>query len=245
MLLCAWKTGYLKSSHVSSYNRATLLVTYFGFDFSTESHKLNFATFKDVSIAFTTLFKTVQKELKSYKDFEVIKTASMVCVNQKLSKELKNTQDIDSLFQVFAENRTHCNWQNVRFLEIVATASGNRKLSSMIAQYKDVIFCKIKAKYYSKLQTSFIGKDPDNVTVKQLKKMHEPYFISDVKLLSGCIEDNGLRTTWLIPTNTVHQTYLSALIIPQESQLDSYLQIGDWVIHHPLCVLPHLHKELS
>ena len=174
-----------------------MICSYFGFDFSTEYHELDFATFKDVSMAFSTLFGTVQKELMSYKDFEAIKTASILYANPKLSKELKNAQDNDSLFHVFAENRGHCNWQNVRFLEIVVTASGNYKLSSLIDQYKGVIFSKtlrevsgylpghqMNPKCYSTLQTCFIEKDPDNVTVKELKWMHELYFINDIKLLN-------------------------------------------------------------
>ena len=217
---------------------------------------LDFAKFDDVSLAFSALFSRFQDEVKRYENFVVIKYACVAHANQKLSKEIKRTQDSNSLFQLFADNKAHCNWLNIKFLEVIATASANTKLTSVICNYKRTIYSKtlrevwdhipyhtVRTKYYSTLQAKFDGMDPDNVTVEQLKKMCELYLIKDVVLLLSIKEEDGLRITWLIPTNSVYRIYLSILMLPQESRLDSYLQIGDWIVHHPLHVLHHLHRR--
>ena len=217
---------------------------------------MDFTKYEDVSLAFSALFSRLQKEIKSYEDFLIIKNACVARANQKLSKEIKGTQDINSFFQLFAENKPHCNWLNIRFLEVIAIASGNSKLKSIVHKYKKAIYSKtlrevwghipyhtVRTKYYSTLQAKFDGKDPDNMTVEQLKKMCEPYLVKDIAMLITIIEEDSLRITWLIPTNAVYQAYLSSLMIPQESRLDSYLQIGDWIAYHPLHVLHNLHKE--
>ena len=217
---------------------------------------LDFAKYEDVSMAFSALFSRLQKEIKSHDDFVIIKTACIAHANQKLTKEIERTQDINSFFQLFAESKAYCNCLNIKFLEVIATASGKSKLKGIVHEYKRTIYSKtlrevwghipnhtVKAKCYSTLQAKFNGKDPDNITVEQLKKMCEPYLVKDIAMLITIIEECSLRITWLIPTNAVYQAFLSALIIPLESRVDSYLQIGDWVAHHPLHVLHNLQKE--
>ena len=209
-------------------------------------------------MAFSTLFSTLQKEvkLKTDKDFKVIRTACVTRANQKLSKQIKKTEDIDSLFEFFAENKSHCNWLNVRFLEVIANAFGNSKLINLIQDYEKAIYSKtlrevwscipyheVRTEYYSKLQAKFDGKDPDDVTVEEFKRTCEPYLIRDIAMLIAIIEENSIRITWLIPTDAVYKSYLFALMMPQELRLDSYLQIGDWVVHHPLHVLQNLQKD--
>ena len=220
-----------------------------------DTGSLNFADFEDVSLAFSTLLSRLQKEIK-IKDFVIIRNACVARASQKLSDQIKRTQDTDSLFQVFADNKAYCNWMNIRFLEVIANASGNSKLVTLVKNYKDVIYSKtlrevwdcipyhtVRTKYYSKLQAKFDGKDPDNVTVEQLKRYCEPYLIKDIALLIGIIEEGSLIITCHIPTDEVYHTYLSALMLPQESRLDSYLQIGDWIVHQPLLVLQNLSRK--
>jgi len=206
-------------------------------------------------LAFNALLSRLQNGIKE-KDFGIIKNACVNRASEKLKKQILKTKNINSLFQLFAENTEHCNWLNIRYLEVIATASRNDQLSNLVYNYKTAIYSKtlrevwdyipyqtVREKYYSQLQTKFDGKDPDNVTVEQLKRKCEPYLIKEIAMLITVIEEDSLRITWLIPTDTVFQTYLSALMMPQESRLDSYLQIGDWVAHHPLHVLQNLHKE--
>ena len=218
--------------------------------------EINFTKFKDVSLAFNALFSRLQKEVRRHHDFLDVRTACAIRANEKLTAEIKKTQDTDSLFELFAENKAHCNWLNIRFLEVIATATGNSKLTSLIVSYKDAIYsktlrevwdyipyCAVRTKYYSTLQIKFDGKDPDTVTVEDFQRMCEPYLRKEITRLIAIIEEGSLKIAWFIPTNAVYQAYLSALMLPQESRLDSYLQIGDWVIHHPLQVLINLHKE--
>ena len=206
-------------------------------------------------MAFTALFSTLQKEIK-IGDFVVIQTACEARADQKLRKQIKKTRDINGLFKLLAENKSHCNWLNVRFLEVIATASGSSKLINLIQDYKKAIYSKtlgevwsyipyhkVKTKYYSKLQVKFDGKNPDDVTVEEFKRTCEPYLIKKIAMLIAVIKENSISITWLIPTDTVHEYYLSALILPQELRQDSYLQIGDWVVHHPLHVLQVLQKD--
>ena len=217
---------------------------------------LEFSRFKDVSLAFIALFSRLQKEIKRYCEFDIIKTACLSCAGDKLTEAIKNIRDVSSLFALFAENKAHCNWLNIRFLEVMATASGNSELTDLIDRYNNTINSKklhevwdhvpyhtVRTKYYSELKIIFKGIDPDNVTVIQFKKMCEPYLINEIAMLIAIIEKGSLKITWLIPTKAVYEAYLSALMIPQESRLDSHLQIGDWVVHHPLDVLQNLHKE--
>ena len=219
---------------------------------------MDFTKFEDVSLAFSALFSRIQKEvkLKSDKDFDFIKTACVARANHKLSEQILRTGDINDLFQLFAENKPHCNWLHVRFLEVIAIASGNGELVNLIQSYKNIIFSKklrevwgclpyhrVRTEYYTKLQVKFDGEDPDSVTVEQLKKMCEPYLIKEIALNFTIIEEESLRITLLIPTTVVYKAYLSALMIPKELRLDSLLQIGDWVVHHPLHVLQNLQKH--
>ena len=260
MYVCIYVCMYMYvRMYVCMYTYTLYVCINLGLRISTANHNdetLDFAKFEDVSLAFSALFSSMQKEVKRYKDFVVIKTACVARANQKLSKEIKKTQDIDSLFQLFADNKMHCNWLNVRFLEVIATASGNSKLINLIHNYKKAIYSKtlrevwsyipyhaVRTKYYSTLQIKFGGKNPDDVTVEQFKKMCEPYLIKKITMLIAIIEENSIRITWHVPTNTVYEAYLSALMIPQELRLDSYLQIGDWLVHHPHHVLQNLQKD--
>ena len=196
----------------------------------------------------------VHKGVKGSPDFSIVKNA---CLSQyadkKLIKEIQRIRDFDHLFELFAVNKLYCNWINITFLEVIVNASANSKLVSLINNYKTVIFSKTlrevwdhiphhkaKTKNYSKLIAK-VGKDADNVTVKELTQMC-PKLIKDIAELIAVIKEKSLKITWLIPTNSVYQAYLSALMIPHKSRLDSYLKIGDWVAYHPLHVLQSLLK---
>ena len=220
-----------------------------------DSENLNFAEFEDVSLAFSTLLSRLQKHI-NIKDFGIIKNACVARASHKLSEQIKKTQDNDSLFQLFADNKEYCNWMNIRFLEVIANASENRKLMNLVKNYKKEIYSKtlrevwdcipyhtVRTKYYSRLQVKFDGRDPDNVTIEQLMRYCEPYVVKDIAMLIGVIEEGSLKVTWFIPTHKVHHAYLTALMLPQELRIDNYLQIGDWIVYHPLLVLQKLHKE--
>ena len=231
-----------------------MVTSYFAFlAINHKTETLDFATYENVSLAFSALLSMVHKGVKGSPDFSNVKTACLTHADKKLSKEIKRTRDFDRLFELFAVNKLYCNWINITFLEVIVNASANSKLISLIKNYKTIIFSKTlrevwdhiphhkaKTNNYSKLVAK-VGKDSDNVTVKELTQMC-PKLIKDIAELIAVIKEKSLKITWLIPTNLVYQAYLSALIIPQESRLDSYLQIGDWIVYHPLHVLQSLLK---
>ena len=220
------------------------------------SGELDFTTYKDVSMAYTTLLSRFQKKVND-KDFGAIKTACLACVKQKLRKEIIRTHNTDSLFELLAVNDRCCNWMNIRLLEVIAHASENHELVQMVTNYtevihkrtmKEILECNpchpVRTKYYSELKVKF-DKDPDSVTVKQFLAICAPYLIEGIveDMLLGGIENGSLKITLLIPTDEVYNIYLSALMLSQKSRLDRYLQIGDWVVHHPTMVMQSLQKE--
>ena len=208
-------------------------------------------------MAFTTLFSTLQKQM-STTDFNIIQNACILHANKELTELIKKTKNIATLFQFFAENKAWCNWLNIKFLEAMANASGNSKLKCLVENYKQAIYSKtlkevwnyipcheVKTKYYSELKIKFKDQDPDNVTVQELIKQCGQYVIEDIAkaMLIGKVEEGSLKIVLLIPTDNVYQTYLSALLLPQELRLDSYLQIGYWVVYHPRQVMQSLQNE--
>ena len=223
---------------------------------SSDHETLDFTEYKDVPLAYTALFSTLLREVKIKGDFVTIQTACEDRADRKLRKQIKKTRDVNSLFKLLAENKSHCNWLDVRFLEVIATASGSIKLVNLIQDYKKNIYSKtlrevwtsiphhkVRTKYHSKLQVKFDGKNPDDVTVEEFKRTCKPYLVKKIVKLIAVIKENSISITWLIPTDTVYEYYLSTLIMPQELRQDSYLQIGDWVVHHPLHVLQVLQKD--
>ena len=147
---------------------------------------------------------------------------------------------------------------NVGFLEVIACASADSQLVKLIENYKDVIYSKtlkeawecfspnkVKTKFYSELQLIFNGKNPDNTTVKQLMELCKPYLFDGIVDAMPLLKTgrHSLNVTLLIHTDKLYHTYLSALMLPQELRLDSYLQIGNWIVHRPSLVLPSLQNE--
>ena len=157
------------------------------------------------------------------------------------------------LWTVFACNPFYFNWMSVEYLQTMAAASGNETLKDVIKSYSDVVLSKTlgeiwnlipsfhqtKTKYYSKVKAKFHGKDPDDITVEDLKK-YKPKFAKEIALHIMVIERGSLIITWSILSEDAYQAYLLALSIPQESRNDDLLQIGPWVIFHPQFVIQKL-----
>ena len=219
---------------------------------------MNFDEFKDVCMAFTKLFTTLQKQMGDA-NFDVIQNACILNTNNKeLAELIMKTKNIATLFQFFALNKAWCNWLNIRFLEIMANASDSSKLTCLVENYKQAIYSKtlkevwiyipcheVRTKCYSEFQIKFKDQDPANVTVQQFIQQCMQYVIEDIAkaMLIGKVEEGSLKIVLLIPTDNVYQTYLSALLLPQELRLDSYLQIGYWVVYHPRLVMQSLQNE--
>ena len=219
--------------------------------------EVDFSKFEDVSVAFSTLFSKFQTKVND-KKFRAIKSACLTCVKQKLRNEIRETHNTDSLFELLAVNDRFCNWMNIKLLKVIAHASENHELVQMVTNYTEAIYNRtmgevlgcnpchpVRTNHYSELKVTFDNKDPDSVTVKEFLKLCAPYLIESIveDMLLGEAEKGSLKITLFIPTDEVYNIYLSALMLSQASRLDSYLQIGDWVVHHPVMVMENLQKE--
>ena len=220
----------------------------------------DFSIYEDVSLAFLALTSKLQTKIKEI-HFPIVRSK---CVTRArpgpMKNAIKETQDINSLFDLLSDNITFCNWMNIKFLETIATAvagaSGNNGLERLIQNYKDAIYTRtlrqvwdnipayhnVRSKYYSKLEVVFGDKDPDTVTVKEVLTQCEPGLVKNLALDILLITEGSLRIFWLISTNDVYQAFLSLSSVPQEQRNDDFLQVGAWVVYHPQSVLVELRK---
>ena len=218
---------------------------------------VNFADFNNAADAFTALMKIFTDELCGAK-FENIHAICLTRANKRLRSKISETTDVNSFFELLANNPFYFNWMNVEYLQTIAIASGNVKLQDTLKCYKDVILSKtlgevlndmpspykIKTRYYSRVRAKFHGKNPDDITVKDLKK-YEPRYARKIALYIVKIDKGSLTVTWCILAEEAYQAYLLALAVPQECREDDFLQIGVWVAHHPQFVIQELKKVHS
>ena len=214
---------------------------------------VNFADFTNVADAFVKLLSIFTEELQDAK-FKTIHTGCLTRADKKLLNKIGKTTDIHSLLKLLACNPFYFNWMNVEYLQTMAVASGNKKLTDLLKSYNDTVlsktlgevwnfipsFHKTRTKYYSKVRARFHGKDPDNIMVRDLKK-HEPKFAENIALHIMQIEKGSLTITWCILAEETYQAYLLALSVPQESR-DDYLQIGTRVVYRAEFVIQELKK---
>ena len=165
--------------------------------------KIDFSAYKDVSNAFDVLFAICHKAAKaSNENFTAIRNSCVARASEPLRSLLKDATKTDHLFAILAENNKYCNWMNVRFLEIIANACGNKQLQSLLEDYKVVIYSKpmgevwscmphysVRDKYYSKLKATFGDKDPDNVTIEELMKS-KPQLAKEIALLIAVVQEH-------------------------------------------------------
>ena len=215
---------------------------------------INFADFTNVADAFVKLLSIFTEELQDA-NFETIRTVCLTRADKKLQNEIGKTTNIHSLFKLLACNPFYFNWMNVEYLQTMAVASGNKKLTDLLKRYNATIlsktlgeiwnfipsFHKIRTKYYSKVRTRFDGKDPDRIMVRDLKK-HEPKFAEKIALQIMQIEKGSLTITWCILAEETYHAYLLALNVPQESREEDFLQIGTRVVYRAEFVIQELKK---
>ena len=215
---------------------------------------IDFAAFKSVVNAFAALMRVCAKELRDA-DFEIIRTMCLTRAGKKLRKEIHKTSNTDNLFKLLACNEVYFNWMNVEYLQTMAVASGNKKLEDLLKHYTDVIlsktlgevwndipsFQKTKTKYYSQVRAKFHGKNPNDITIKDLK-MCEPKCAEKIALDIVRIDKGSVTITWCILAEKTYQAYLLSLNVPQELRMDDFLQIGSWVVFHPQLVIQKLRK---
>ena len=219
---------------------------------------VDFRAYKDVSNAFDRLFYVCQKAIRvSKENFKTIRNSCVARASEPLRGLIKRTSDTHCLFEILADNNKYCNWMNVSFLKVIAIACGNEKLQSLIENYTDVIYSKplrevwdciphysVRDKYYSELKATFGDKDPDNMTVEELKKSR-PQLAKEIAMLIAVVEEGSLLVTWLIPTNELYQAYLSFLTVPHQLRQDELIQFDTWMAYLPQDILQRYGKEIN
>ena len=227
-------------------------------DTEAKTFETNFSAYNDVSNAFAELFTICQKAIKvSSEEFRTIRNSCVARASEPLSGLMNCATDTHGLFEILAVNNQYCNWMNVSFLEVMAIACGNKHLQSLIENYTDVIYAKplrevwdciphysVRNEYYSELKATFGDKNPDNMTVKELKKS-KPQLAKKIAMLIAVVEKGSLLVTWLIPTDEVYQAYLSFLTIPQRSRMDDLVQFGNWMAYLPKNILQKYEEEIN
>ena len=189
---------------------------------------------------------------------ENIKNRCIAVADGKFRECIKSQADtINKLFTLLSENKLYCNWINILLVEIIAIASGCKKLKNLVDSYRKAIHSRtlkqvwkyipqhhIKTKYYNKVDIKFNPKSPDDVTVEELISCSKK-LANEIALLLMDVRANCLSITWLVPTDKVYHLVLSMLILPQETREEDFLQVGTWEIYHPQLVLQKLKMEFG
>ena len=183
--------------------------------------RIDFAEYKgDVNVAFAKLFTVCHKTVKfSDENFNVIRN-SCITVDSPLHYVLKQTTNTDDLFEVLAENKNYCNWMNVTYLKVIATACGNDSLLSLIKNYTDVIYStelgeildhipySVRYKYYSEIrQCGNYEKHPEYVTLGEVIE-YKPQLANSIVMGIG-----GRLSSYLREGNTYVYVCLYVCII--------------------------------
>ena len=101
-----------------------------------------------------------------------------------MRKEIKSATKIEDVLEILSDCR-YCNWMDVRYLKVTANACDNKKLQSVIENYKRTIYSiysktlseiwksnpyylEVKEECQVKLKEAFGEKESDNVTVEEL-----------------------------------------------------------------------------
>ena len=126
-------------------------------------------------------------------NFETVRRICLTRASKRLQQQISQTETFNELLQLLARNPFYFNWSNIEYLKVMATASGNEKLQDVLKNYTDSILSKPlreiwiyvpvskQSAYYSKLKARFKGKDPYDMTVKDLKK-YEPKLARKIAL---------------------------------------------------------------
>ena len=256
-LLCMWLSFCQSNSLTNIFIYVTFYVAT-GTSTNEGGEIVNFTEFEnDVLRAFRKLFDVFQKEAcrDTYNiHFPDIKRLCLCSANENFKPFIKNVRNMESLFDLLAENRLHCNWIKIVFLEVIATRS--KILENVLKNYEAVFFSKklkeiwthlphrhIRNRYYEKLKATFDDRDPDNTTVREITEYCSSLLPTELDDFIIELSQKCLSITWLIPSNKVYQYFLSALTMPHNSRKDDFLLIGTWVVHHPQSVLQRLKMD--
>jgi len=207
----------------------------------------NFSECKDVLEAYCMLIKELFREVKKFsnEDFELAKTVCCMKAHKALHAQIKSAKNFYKLISVITENEVHCNWLNVSLLKILMSV--HNRFKSLFDNYENAIFSKtlqdvwsafpchaVRNKYYARLKI-ILKKKPSSLTLWELHK-HKPRFVETIAV---DIQKGSVIVTWLVPSSSVYQAYLSML---STSHYEDFIEIGMWKVYLPDCVLQEQRK---
>ena len=216
---------------------------------------LNFASYRNVTDAFTLLISIFEEKLPATK-FEAIRLTCLHRSYRVFHNEISRTVNIHDLLHLLLSYPIYLNWMKIDYLQTMAIAARSQVLQDTLQSYSDVVlsktlgevwnvipsFHKTKAKFYFRVKAKFRGKNPNRIKIEHLRKF-EPRFARRIALHIMLIGSGSLTITWCILAEEAYQAYLLSLITPQEFRDDDFLQIGPWVVYHPQSVLQELNKR--
>ena len=219
-----------------------------------EDDDIDFTKYDNVVLAFTSLMARLHKNVTE-SQLQIIKACCIAVTDGMFRDCIKTKADtVDNFFTLLSEHTLYCNWMNIQLVEVIATASGNKKLEDLVSNYRRNIYSRtlkqvceyipqhyIKTKHYKEVKIK-ISKSPDNVTVGELIK-YNCLFANKIASLYISVTANCINITWLVPTDKVYELFLFSLTIPQQSRKDDFIQIGSWIVYHPQSVLQELKKK--
>jgi len=218
----------------------------------------DFNEYENVVFAFRLLMSILQDNVPESR-LQNVKAQCISVADRKFGEYIKTkAKDVNSFFILLSQNKVHCNWFNTNLVDMIVIGSGNKKLKNLVDRYKESIYSRklhqvlkyipeqpLKTKYYKEVKARFSSKDPDNVTVRELINYNDELVNNIASLPMTRVRANCISITWLVPTDKAYQLFMFALIIPQQSRQDDYLQIGTWMVYHPQSVLQKLKMEFG
>lgn len=218
---------------------------------------LNFASYRNVTDAFTLLISIFEEKLPAIK-FEAIRLNCLHRACRVLHNEISRTASNHDLLKVLLSYPIYLNWMKIDYLQTMAIAARSQVLHDTLQGYSRAVlsktlgevwnvipsFYKTKEKFYFKVKAKFRGKNPNHVKITHLRKF-EPRFARRIAIDIMQIGSGSLTITWCVMAEEAYQAYLLSLMTPQEFREDDFLQIGPWVVYHPQSVLQELNKQHS
>ena len=143
--------------------------------------EIDFTKCKSVEEAFTLLITELQDNIPENR-LQNIKNRCIAVTDGKFRECIKSQADtINKLFTLLSENKLYCNWINILLVEIIAIASGCKKLKNLVDSYRKAIHSRTLKQVFKEipsLQKNFSKykdlipisqfNDPDNIKVKEL-----------------------------------------------------------------------------
>lgn len=176
---------------------------------------------------------------------ENVNTPFGACIPQELVDEIKDTANLNNLFDVLASS-PYWSWINIRILTKMVRVSRVDEAEELVERYKEAVFSRklglllkqipalnIPADYYAEVEQKW-NKSLDEVTVQDLvshwSKMEELFDVKEPTLLLKKVVDGCVEIHWLVPANLTHQICCAVFNGRHSNKSILHLKISNHVI---------------